>query len=62
MNHVHHEQVAPGGYLHFDADANPRAIDNLALDPIDVSGDLLRPSAKFVELLVNQLPDSSTTV
>ncbi len=52
MNHVHHKQVASGGNLHFDANANTGTVHDSALEPVDIAADLPCPATKAGKLLI----------
>ena len=62
MDHIHNQQIASRRNLHFNTDANTRAIDDLALDPVHVAGNLLGPTAEVVELFIDEFPNSSSPV
>ena len=53
VDHVHHEQIAPGRDLHFNSDADPGAVYDFAFGPVDTARDFLCPSPEFVELHVD---------
>jgi hypothetical protein len=62
MYHVHYQEVAPGGDLHFNANADLGAVYNFALGPVDIACNFLRPSPEPLELQVKQLSYGSATV
>jgi hypothetical protein len=62
VDHVHYQEVAPGGDLHFNSDADPRAVYDFTLGPVDTAGDFLGPPPESVELLVNQFSHGSAAV
>ena len=54
MNDVSENQIASRRHLDFDANANPNAIDDAALDPIHIAGRRVRPITDIAKRTINQ--------
>ncbi len=62
MDHVHYKKIAPCRDLDFNSNANACAVDNLAFDPVHVARNFLRPTAKTIELVVDEFSNGSAAV
>lgn len=62
VDEVDDDEVATGGELYLDADADTGAIDGQTFGPVYVAGLLLRPAAGALDAVVDQPPYRSAAV
>jgi hypothetical protein len=62
VDHVHYKKIASCRDLHFNSNANARAVHNLAFDPIHIAGNLLGPTAKNIEPAVDKFSNGRAPI
>lgn len=62
MDHVYHEQIGPGGHLNLNADANSRAVDVKALEPVEIARNFIRPPTGPDETFIEEFANRGSAV
>lgn len=62
VKQIHGNHVAPTRNLHLHPEADTRAIDDLALFPIDPSGLSLHPTFYGRKAVIDHLPDNGSSI